>query len=79
MKDAQHVQAFTLSSMRDIVTAQGFSIERLGTMYLWSPLLALFSDAWADRAVRTEVTRGIRNGALIHCLAAKEQAAKGPA
>jgi SAM-dependent methyltransferase len=71
MKDAQHVQAFTLPSMRELLAANQFQIDRLGTMYLWSPLLSLVSSGWADRAVRTEVTRGIRNGALIHCLASK--------
>ena len=71
MKDAQHVQAFTLPSMRQLLSANGFEVDRLGTMYLWSPLLSLMSSTWADRAVRTEVTRGIRHGALIHCLASK--------
>ncbi len=71
MKDAQHVQAFTPPSMRQLLEAHRFQVDRLGTMYLWSPLLSLVSSGWADRAVRTEVSRGIRHGALIHCLASK--------
>jgi SAM-dependent methyltransferase len=71
MRDAQHVQRFSPASLRDIVERNGFRVDRLGTMYRWSPLAALVSADWADRAAASEIARGIRHGSLIHCLASK--------
>lgn len=82
MRDAQHVQKFSAPLLRQMLDAHGFRIDRLGTMYLWSPVVSLVSDDWADRAARAEVARGIRHGCLLQCLASKRPpatAAKGGA
>lgn len=71
MRDAQHVQRFSPASLREIVARNGFRVDRLGTMYRWSPLTALVSGAWADRVAASEIARGVRHGCLIHCLASK--------
>jgi SAM-dependent methyltransferase len=71
MGGAQHVRQFTKASVRETVQSHGLQVEALGTMYLWSPLLSLVSDEWADRAAGREIARGIRHGCLIHCVASK--------
>jgi 2-polyprenyl-3-methyl-5-hydroxy-6-metoxy-1,4-benzoquinol methylase len=71
MRDAQHVQQFSPASLRQIAAANGFRVDRIGTMYRWSPLAALVSAAWADRVAASEIARGVRHGCIIHCLASK--------
>ncbi|MCL4814202.1 MAG: methyltransferase domain-containing protein [Vicinamibacteraceae bacterium] len=71
MGDAQHVQRFTTEAVRTTLAASGFRVERLGTMYLWSPVVALFSAGKAARVAAAEVRGSLRHGCLIHCLASK--------
>lgn len=71
MRDAQHVQQFSTASMRTLLEASAFRVERLGTMYLWSPIVSLWSDGQADRAAAAEIAGGLRHGCLIHGLASK--------
>ncbi len=69
MREAQHVRRFTVPLVRALLEAHGFRIDRLGTMYLWSPVLALLSARIADRAATAEIRGGLRHGSLIHCIA----------
>ncbi len=69
MGGAQHVQRFSVHSLRQLLEVHDFRIERLGTMYLWSPLVSLVSSRWADRIALREITGGLRHGSLIHCVA----------
>ena len=74
MRDAQHVQQFSPASLQQILAASGFRVDRIGTMYRWSPLAALVSASWADRVAASEIARGVRHGCIIHGLASKPDA-----
>lgn len=71
MRDAQHVQQFSPESLSELARSRGLQIARLGTFYLWSPLVAVLSASWADRVLDWELRRDLRHGCLIYCVASK--------
>lgn len=71
MAEEQHVQAYDPAALATAVIAAGFEVERLGTFYRWSPLLALFQPRRAAELVVREVDSGRLDGALIYAVARK--------
>ncbi|MEO5819347.1 MAG: class I SAM-dependent methyltransferase [Vicinamibacteraceae bacterium] len=69
MRDAQHVTRFGPTSLAALLERESFEVLRIGTMYGGSAAIALASDRWADAAVRRELGRGIRHGALVYSVA----------
>ena len=69
MKDDQHVTRFGPASLARLLQRESFDIVRIGTMYGGSIAIALASGRWADAAVRRELGRGIRHGALVYTVA----------
>ena len=69
MKDDQHVTRFGPASLASLLKREAFDVVRIGTMYGGSIAIALASSRWADAAVRRELGRGIRHGALVYAVA----------
>jgi SAM-dependent methyltransferase len=69
MKDDQHVTRFGPPSLAALLRRESFDVVRIGTMYRGSIALALTGTRWADAAVRRELRRGIRHGALVYAVA----------
>jgi SAM-dependent methyltransferase len=71
MREAQHVQRFSVRAIRALLEQHGFRVDRVGTMYLWSPIVALVSSGAADRAAAAEIRRGTKHGCLVHAVASR--------
>jgi SAM-dependent methyltransferase len=69
MKDDQHVTRFGPTSLAKLLQSESFQVDRIGTMYGGSIAIALGSSRWAAAAVRRELGRGIRHGALVYTVA----------
>ncbi len=69
MGGAQHVRTYGPEELVKALNGSGFSVERQGTFYRWSPLVALLSPRRAASLVAREVD-GVRlDGALIYSVA----------
>jgi SAM-dependent methyltransferase len=69
MQGEQHVTRFGPAALAALLQRESFEVERIGTMYGGSIAIALASARWADAAVRRELDRGIRHGALVYTVA----------
>lgn len=73
MGGEQHIQRLGAVSLARLLVACGFAVERIGTFYRWSPLLALLSERRADALALREARSGGLAGSLAFCVAVRRQ------
>ncbi len=71
MAGEQHITRFDPASLRQLLTDSGMDVEYFGTIYGWSPFLALVSATWAYRRLAGELTRRSSTGMIVVAVAVK--------
>jgi SAM-dependent methyltransferase len=78
MAGEQHVSRFDRDGLAGVLRSSGFEVERVGSFYLLSPVLALISDGAADALAGWEIARGGAGGALLFAVARRPRDAPPP-
>ena len=71
MAGAQHITRFGPASLRTLLAEAGVSIEYFGTIYGFSPFLAMLSFHWARRRLERELDRRSSLGMILVAMGVK--------
>ena len=72
MAGEQHITRFGPASLKQLLLKSGLHVEQFGTIYGFSPFLALLLPQAASRRLERELSRGSRGGMILVAVAVKQ-------